>query len=306
MSVQSADHEGSTNDVHRSRDFPVLVTGATGNVGAPIVRALLEAGIAVRGAASSTAAVRKMFGDSVDAVELDFTDRRTWSAAFHGVNQMFLMRPPQLSRPRKQMVPALEAARAAGVRQMVFLSLQGAEANRIVPHAALETWLRGSGAQWTFVRPSFFMQNLSTTHASDIRDRDTIVVPAGDGATAFVDADDVAAVAAAALLDPASHEYRAWTVTGSEALSYFEVASIIGETIGRTITYTKPGISTYAWHAKQVLEMPPAMIAVTTAIYTTARLGKAGGLTDHFAAVTGHEPTTFAAFAAREHQAWER
>ena len=70
----------------------------------------------------------------------------------------------------------------------MLLSLQGAEGNRFVPHAALEAWLRESGLSWTFVRASFFMQNLITTHRSDIRDRDEIMVPAGHGATAFVDA----------------------------------------------------------------------------------------------------------------------
>lgn len=285
---------------------PVLVTGATGNVGAPVVRRLLAAGRPVRAVASSADAVKKMFGGSVEAVELDFTDPRTWHPAFNGVRQMFLMRPPQLSRPRKQMVPALQAARAAGVRQMVFLSLQGAEKNRIVPHAALESWLRESDIDWTFVRPSFFMQNLSTTHAVDIRTSDSIIVPAGDGATAFVDAEDVAAVAAVALLDPAGHQHRAWTVTGTEALTYFEVAAVIGDVLGRPITYTKPGILAYARHARRALGMPPAMIAVTTAIYTTARLGKAAGLTNDFAAVTGREPTSFADFAVRERNVWER
>ena len=76
------------------------------------------------------------------------------------------------------MLPALAAARAAGVRHMVFLSLQGAEKNPVVPHAAIEKWLRSSGIRWTFVRASFFHQNLSTTHLTDVRDRSTIMVPA--------------------------------------------------------------------------------------------------------------------------------
>ncbi|SDN92371.1 NmrA-like family protein [Cryobacterium flavum] len=71
----------------------------------------------------------------------------------------------------------------------------------VVPHAAIETWLRTSGVAWTFVRASFFHQSLSTTHLTDIRDRDEIMVPAGRGATAFVDVEDIGAIAAAALLD---------------------------------------------------------------------------------------------------------
>ena len=77
------------------------------------------------------------------------------------------------------------------------------------------------------MRASFFHQNLSTTHVSDVRDRDAIMVPAGAGATAFVDAEDVGAVAAAALLAPAAHRNTAWTVTGPRALTYDEVAQIL-------------------------------------------------------------------------------
>ncbi|MFD3444358.1 NmrA family NAD(P)-binding protein [Microbacteriaceae bacterium 4G12] len=78
------------------------------------------------------------------------------------------------------MLPALEYAKGAGVRHIVFLSLQGAERNRFVPHATIEQWLREQDmTTYTFVRAFFFMQNLSTTHAADIRDRSEIVVPLG-------------------------------------------------------------------------------------------------------------------------------
>jgi uncharacterized protein YbjT (DUF2867 family) len=122
---------------------------------------------------------------------------------------MFLMRPPALGNVRRDLLPAVVAAREAGVEHVVFLSPQGAEHNKVVPHATVETWLRGSGVGWTFVRASFFHQNLSTTHANDVRQHDEIVVPAGRGATAFVDAEDVGAVAAAALLAPDAHAGRA-------------------------------------------------------------------------------------------------
>ena len=67
------------------------------------------------------------------------------------------------------MLPSLEAAKAAGVGHVVLLSLQGAEHNTVVPHHALEVWLRDSGLSWTFVRAAFFMQNITTTHLSDVR-----------------------------------------------------------------------------------------------------------------------------------------
>ena len=285
---------------------PVLVTGATGNVGSHVTRQLLQAGLTVRATGSSAGRVQQQFGNTVEAVALDFTDPSTWPDAYAGVEQMFLMRPPHLGKPKKQMVPSLEAAKAAGVTQMVFLSLQGAERNKVVPHAAIETWLRGSGLSWTFVRASFFMQNLSTTHAADIRDHDEIVVPAGGGATAFVDAKDVAAVATAALLEPERHHDGAWTPTGPQALTYSQVAAILTTTLGRPIRYSRPGLLRYARHARSALRMPWGMVGVTTAIYTMARLGTAGGLTDDVQTVTGRPPVAFTSFARDAAAAWTR
>ena len=283
---------------------PVLVTGATGNVGSQVVELLLAAGVPVRAAAANVDAVRARFGDQVEAVVLDFTDASTWAAAYSGVQRMFLMRPPHLGKPKTQMLPSLEAAKAAGVGNVVLLSLQGAEHNTVVPHHALEVWLRESRLSWTFVRAAFFMQNLTTTHLTDVRDRGTIMVPAGDGATAFVDARDVAAVAAEALLHPDKHRHASWTPTGPQALTYTEIATTLTDVLGRPIRYARPGLLRYARHARTVLAMPWGMVAVTCAIYTIARLGRAGGLTDDVHTVTGNHPTSFRDFAEREITTW--
>ncbi|TFC00999.1 NAD-dependent epimerase/dehydratase family protein [Cryobacterium adonitolivorans] len=283
---------------------PILVTGATGNVGRAVVDTLLSAGKTVRAAGRNRDSVDKMFGDRVESVSLDFTDPSTWAAAFAGVRQMFLLRPPQLGKPKKQMLPALEFARGKGVEQIVFLSIQGAEKNKVVPHAAIESWLRASGIAWTFVRASFFHQNLSTTHLTDIRDRNELVVPAGNGATAFVDAEDVGAVAAAALLDPQAHSNRALTVTGDEALTYARIAQILTAELGRPIRYARPGAIRYVLHARRRLKMPWGMVFVTLAIYTTARLGMADGLTRTVRDVLGRDPIRFDQFAHREGELW--
>jgi uncharacterized protein YbjT (DUF2867 family) len=275
----------------------LLITGATGNVGAAVARSLAGSGADVRLASRTPRHGRTTF---------DFTTPTTWTGAFSGVESMFLVRPPALSKVERDLLPALAAAQEAGVRHVVFLSLQGADKNRVVPHAAVESWLRSSGLAWTFVRASFFAQNLSTTHAADIRDRDEILVPAGRGATAFVDVEDVGAVAAAALLDPATHARRAWTVTGPEALDYTAVAQILTAELGRPIRYPRPGLVRYARHAHSALAMPWAMVAVTSAIYTTARLGLAAGLSDDVAQVLGRDPLPFAVFAHRERAAWTR
>ncbi|MBC7595818.1 MAG: NmrA family NAD(P)-binding protein [Kineosporiaceae bacterium] len=190
------------------------------------------------------------------------------------------------------------------MKHIVFLSLQGAESNAIVPHAKIEKWLRSSGLLWTFLRPSFFMQNLSTTHVAEIRDHSQIIIPAGNGRTAFVDVADIAAVAFEVLTDPENHIGRAWTLTGPAANSYSEVAEILSRELSRTIRYLRPGLGRYAVHARRDLAMPWAMVLITAAIYTVARLDRASGLTDDVRTVTGRPPTSFADFAHRERTVW--
>jgi len=284
---------------------PIVVTGATGTVGRSVVDLLLAAGAPVRAAVRSSSATEGpgALPVEVDRVLFDWQDPATWDAAFAGARSALVVRPPQLSRPTTQMVPALVAARRAGVGQFVLISLQGAETNRVVPHAALEAWLRTSGVPWTFVRPSFFMQNLTGTHRAEIRDTDEVVVPAGGGATAFVDTQDVAAVATAALLAPGRHAGRAWTPTGPEALTYDQVATVLSAELGRQVRYRRPGLLRYVRHAR-ASRMPWAMVAVTSAIYTVARLGRAADLTDDVRAVTGRAPADLRTFVHREREAW--
>ncbi|WP_432558191.1 NmrA family NAD(P)-binding protein [Granulicoccus sp. GXG6511] len=277
----------------------ILVTGATGRVGRIVARELVAAGERVRLAA------RRPDGDGDrHQVALDFTEPATWPAAFDGVRALFLVRPPAIGNVRRDLLPAMAAARDAGVEHVVFLSLQGVEKLRGAPHALVERWLAESGMSWTFVRASFFHQNLLTPHGSDIRDRDELVVPAGTGRTAFVDAEDVGAVAAAALLNPGAHAERAWTVTGSRALDYHQVVEVLSAELGRPIRYREPSVARYVRHARRHLDMPWPMVAVTTAIYTSARLGLAAGLTDDVETVLGRAPIDLADFARRERAAW--
>jgi uncharacterized protein YbjT (DUF2867 family) len=281
---------------------PILVTGAPGNMGTPLVTELLGLGASVRVAAWDVGAARAAFPDAVEIVRFDFADPTTFGV-FDGIERMFLLRPPQIADVKRVIGPALDAAKGHGVRHVVFLSIQGAERNRIVPHRKIEDHLRGSGLDWTFIRAAYFMQNLSTTHAPEIRSRDEIYIPAGRRSrTAHVDVRDVAAVAARALVEP-GHAGRAYTPTGPEALTYDECAAILTEVLGRSIRYADPTPWHY-WRRMARRGMPAAMIAVTLGIYTAARFGLAAGLTDDVERITGRTPIGFAQFAQDYRDAW--
>jgi uncharacterized protein YbjT (DUF2867 family) len=281
----------------------ILITGATGTVGEPTMQALLKDGESVRAAIRDEADAKNL-PDGAEPVVFDFTDATTWQQAYDGVDRMFLMRPPPISNIARDMIPSLEAAEAAGVAHVVLLSLLGAEKNPVVPHRKLEDFLESSSMSYTFLRPSFFMQNLSTTHLEEIRDDDEIFVPAGDGKTSFIDARDIAEVGAMALADPETHRNQAYPLTGREALSYGEVADIFTEVLGREITYAKPSAITFALRMKRK-GRPLAYVGVVTALYTVCRLGLADTVTDDLERLLGRPPIPMRQFVEDYREVWE-
>lgn len=163
---------------------------------------------------------------------------------------LFLVRPPELVNVARDLLPALDAARTAGVGRIVFLSVLGAERNPLLPHRRVERWLETSAVASTTLRAGNFMQNLAGVHAGDIRDRDQLVVPAGNAAMSYVDARDVAAVAARCLLDLAPTR-GAWDLTGPEAITHHQVAAALSTVLARPIRYTHPSLARYWVHARR-------------------------------------------------------
>ena len=279
----------------------IVVTGATGTVGSEAVRLLHEAGQPVRAAVTDPERARARLGPDVATVPFAFDRPTTHRDALHGARALFLMRPPQMADARA-FVPTIEAAQDAGVEQIAFLSLQGVERNAVVPHHRIERLVRESGIPWTFLRPSFFMQNLSGVHGGEIRDQDRIFLPAGSGRTAFIDARDVAAVAAKILTEP-GHERRSYELTGSEDLDYAEVARILSDVLGRVIRYDRASAVGF-WLATRRAGHPTAYATVMTALYTVARLGLAARLTDTAGALLDRPPITFERFAQDHAHLW--
>lgn len=255
----------------------VLVTGAGGNVGREVVRELSSRGVAYRAAVVDDADAARVPDLGGEHVRFDFTDPATFGPAFDGVTKLFLMRPPAISNIDRDMKPAIDNAVAAGVRHIVFLSLLGAEKLRIVPHAKVEELVLASGVAYTFLRCAFFMQNLDTTHRQDLVEHDDIFIPAGKGKTSFIDVRDIGAAAAIALTQP-GYENTAVPLTGSEALTYDEVAALMTEVLGRPITYSDPSPLAFARRFRQ-RGYDAGYINVMEGIYLTTRFGMAAHMT---------------------------
>ncbi len=283
----------------------ILVTGALGNVGAEVI-ARLAAGQSepetIRAADLSAEKVRARFGASVEAVPFDFSKPETFAPAFAGVETMFLMRPPQISDVQRYIFPALDAAQAAGVKHVVFLSLIGIEKTTYVPHYKVEKYLRASHMTWTFLRASFFMQNLNTTHRLEIKERDEIFVPVGAAKTSFIDVRDIGAVAAVALTHP-GHANKAYDLTGPEALDYWQAAGILSQALGRKITYKNP--HPLAFLVSTVRRGTPFMFAlVMTGLYTATRFGQADVVTGEVERLTGRKPISFRQYVEDYRASW--
>lgn len=281
---------------------PILVIGALGNVGAEVVKELQARGQAVRAADVNGQKLKERFGASIEIVRFDFTDPTTYEATFRGIKKMFYTRPPHLTNIQRDMAPSMDAAKAAGVTHAVFLSIIGIENAKYVPHYKVEQYLQKIGLQTTFLRCSFFMQNLNTTHRREIKERSEIFVPVGKAKTSFIDVRDIGAVAAVTLTEE-GHTGRSYDLTGSEGLDYWEAARVMSEVLGRRITYRNPNPLHFL--VETVRRGTPFRFAVVmTGLYLSTRFGMAEPVTNEVERLTGRKPITFRQYVQDYRDAW--
>jgi uncharacterized protein YbjT (DUF2867 family) len=267
----------------------ILVTGATGNVGRYVIKELLNKGEKVVAAGPDKLKIKDLFGDQVESVIFDFANKDTYNEALRGVNRVFLMRPPHLGKP-EDIYPFIDAMKKSKIELVSFLSLMGVEKNTIPPHHKIEKYIEASGIPYAHIRPGFFMQNLSGVHAVEIKERNEIFVPAGKSKTSFIDAADIGLAVATLLNEADKYKNTAHTITGSEALNYYEVAEVISEVTGRKIRYRKPSFLTYRNYYIHKRGLEKKYVNVTVALYFMTRMGTAKMITNEFYQLTGKLP----------------
>ena len=200
------------------------------------------------------------------------------------------------------MFPVIDAAKRAGVKHVVFLSLIGIEKVKFVPHYKVEQYLQEVNLQTTFLRCSFFMQNLNTTHRREIKERSEIFVPVGKARTSFIDVRDIGAVAAT-ILAQEGHAGKAYDLTGSEGLDYWNVAQIMTDVLGRNIAYRNPNPIHFL--VETVRRGTPFRYAlVMTGLYLSTRFGMAELLTNQVERLTGRKPITFRQYVQDHREMW--
>jgi uncharacterized protein YbjT (DUF2867 family) len=214
----------------------ITVFGATGNTGSPLVDTLLAKGAAVRAVTSDPAKVENLKAKGCEAVTANFTDPAALERACAGAERIYLVTPAHLDM-RRWKANAIEAAKAAGVRHVVLATGLGASPKAKVTfgkwHSETQELLKESGLDWTFVQPTYFMQNL--LWQADTIARDGVYYDDLGGPVAWIDARDIADVAAEALTG-AGHEGKTYGLTGPEALTGEDIAAMLSEVTGRAIT----------------------------------------------------------------------
>jgi uncharacterized protein YbjT (DUF2867 family) len=250
-------------------------------------------GIGVRTAARSGADVR-----------FDWDNQATWEETLRGATGLYLVSPVLRIDFADLVAQFLDQAERAGVRHIAYLSAYGME------HAPAEVALRAveldlaarNSLTSTIIRPAWFMEDFSETFLQPVNDE--IVVPAGDGAEAFVSVEDIASVAAVTLTKPGRHAGRAYAPTGPQALTMTEAAEMISGVADRTITYRDTDRE--QWITAMVSSGVPAEYAqVLRPLTATVASGNGARPNGDVLTITGTAPITFAEFAAKTAPSWK-
>lgn len=283
----------------------ILVTGASGNVGKYVAQYALVNGQDITVAGTCVERLNEMFGDKVKTARFDFTDPSTFSSALEEVDRVFIMRPPHLGKP-EDLKPFIDALKAkGGIRLVSFLSLIGVENNPVPPHHKIEKYIEQAKLPYCHIRPSFFMQNISGVHAFEIKHFNKIVVPVKKALTSFIDAEDIGEITAKVLSEPALHQNRGYSITGSEAIDYWEVAKILSKQLGREILYTNPKPSFAKKYWIEIRGLEKEYCNVMGMLYLMTRLGTAKKVTPVFEKVMNKKSQTFQQFVKKNISYWQ-
>jgi uncharacterized protein YbjT (DUF2867 family) len=246
----------------------VLVLGATGKTGRRVTELL---GPAARPASRSS------------ATKFDWSLPSTWEPAVAGTTAAYVV-PPENPAALADFVPV---AVKAGVTRLVLLSMRGAPEDD-----PFEAAIKNSGAEWTILRPTWFMQNFDEDMFAEPVRHGELAVPAGQGVHPFIDVRDIAEVAVAALTQP-GHAGQTYDLSGPESLSFAEMLARIVAVTGSPVLYTDVAPDDFAASLRG-LGYPEEIAELVTTLLVRIRTGAEAHLSDGMQRVLGREPRTFA------------
>ncbi len=276
----------------------IMITGATGNVGMEVIKSLLKLDHDLKIVAGVRDVVKEkpmLDNPRIHLIQFDFTDSKTHKPAFENCDVLFLLRPPQLSDVNKIFKPLIQMAVECSVSHIVFLSVQGVEKSKIIPHHKIEKLIRESKIRYTFLRPAYFMQNFTTTLRHELVENKRIFLPAGNSKFTLVDVSDVGEVAAKVLIEPNKHLNRVYELTCNEKLTFLQMAAELSNLLNTEIRYESPSVLKF-FMVKSKEGIPTMLIMVMIMLHYLPRFQKEPIITDSIVSITGHQPNTFGQF----------
>lgn len=257
-----------------------LVLGGTGKTGRRVAERLRARKVPVR--------IGSRSGES----PFEWENRATWSNALRGVESAYISYYPDLAAPgaADAIRSFTELAVNSGVRRLALLSGRGE------PEAQLcEQIVRNSGADWTLLRASWFCQNFSENFLLEPLLAGELTLPAGNVGEPFVDVDDIADVAAAALTED-GHAGQLYELTGPRLLTFAEATAEIARVTGRHIRYIQVSAEEYASELAKV-QVPPAFISLLTYLFAEVLDGRNSRVADGVKRALGRAPRDFTEYA---------
>ncbi len=280
----------------------ILVTGATGNVGASAVRELVRAGHPVRAFVRDPGKGRALLGEGVELAVGDLGDERGVRTALAGADALLVSTADAPDKPAWEMRLIDEAARA-GVARVVKVSTILAEAGSPLPtfdwNGLAEDHLRASGVPWTILRSCFYMTNF-LSWAEPVAGQGVLPAPAGDGRVATIDPADTGAVASVVLTGD-GHAGRTYTLTGPEAISFEGAAEELSAVLGRKVRFVDVPEEAVVAQLRET-GAPEWLIVHLPRVFRLIREGALSGITTTVRDLLGREPREFGEFV-RAHAA---
>jgi uncharacterized protein YbjT (DUF2867 family) len=274
----------------------ILLTGASGTIGRHLVSVLKAKDVPFKVALRDPGKGARL---GAQAVAFDWDQPRTFAPALEAVDTLFLLTPTTETQV-KQSQGLVEAAKAAGVKRVVKLSVSGADSEPGIAlgrmHRESERAVQAAGFAWTMLRPTFFMQNFVSFYGVTLDADSTIYLPNGDAKVAWLDARDIGDVAAHVLTSK-GHENKAYELTGDEPLSTAEACALLSAALGHKVTYVDVPEQA-AREGMQSQGIPPWYVESLLELNMVIRNGWAAQIATGVHEVLGRSPRRFAAFAA--------
>jgi uncharacterized protein YbjT (DUF2867 family) len=258
---------------------PILVLGATGKTGRRVVQRLTARGLPTR------------LGARSGEPRFDWDDRSTWAPVLHGVGSVYLQHYLDALPGSAEIIGSFaELAVANGVPRIVHLSGRGE-----VEAALAEQAVQDTGAEVTTLRSTWFSQNFSESYFLDGLLAGELALPAGSTPEPFVDADDIADVAVAALTDD-SHVGKVYELTGPRLLTFADAVGEIAQATGKAIRYVPASVEDFA-AALEEQAVPSEWIELLVYLFQEVLDGRNAHLADGVQRALGREPKDFAEYA---------